>query len=179
MYLHPELFVFITKKFKEQMATQSKTDRELVFTRTLKAPRELVFEVWTNPNHVIHWWGPNGFTNTIQEMSVKPGGVWRFMMHGPDGTDYPNKIVFKEVIKPSLLTYYHGWDVEDLKNDPRTFEVTVIFEAKGKTTELTMKMLFKSKEEVDKVVEKYGAVEGNKQTMDKLEEYLHRFDENS
>lgn len=155
------------------------TDREVIATRILKAPREVVFEVWTNPKHVIHWWGPKGFTNTIHEMSVKPGGVWRFIMHGPDGTDYPNKIVFKEVVKPSLLTFDHGWDVEDIKNDPRTFEVTVNFIAKGKTTELIMKMVFKSKEVKDEVVEKYGAIEGNKQMMDKLEVYLHRFDENS
>jgi uncharacterized protein YndB with AHSA1/START domain len=154
-------------------------DREIIATRILKAPREVVFEVWTNPKHVVHWWGPTGFTNTISEMSVKPGGVWRFMMHGPDGTDYPNKIVFKEVIKPSFLSYDHGWDVDDQKKDPRTFEVTVNFNAKGKTTELIMKMVFKSKEVKDEVVEKYGAIEGNKQTMDKLEEYLHRFEENS
>ena len=157
----------------------STTDREVLATRILKAPRELVFEVWTNPNHVVHWWGPKGFTNTIHEMSVKPGGVWRFIMHGPDGTDYPNKIIFKEVVKPSLLTFDHGWDVEDLKKDPRTFEVTVNFVSKGKTTEVIMKMVFKSKEVRDEVVEKYGAIEGNKQMMDKLEVYLHRFDENS
>jgi uncharacterized protein YndB with AHSA1/START domain len=154
-------------------------DREVIATRILKAPRELVFEVWTNPNHVVHWFGPKGCTNTIHEMNVKPGGVWRFIMHGPDGTDYPNKIVFKEVVKPSLLTFDHGWDVEDIKSDPRTFEVTINFIAKGKTTEIIMKMVFKSKEVKDEVVEKYGAIEGNKQMMDKLEAYLHRFDENS
>src|SRR6478609_11349930 len=157
----------------------STTEREIISTRILKAPRELVFEVWTNPNHVVHWFGPKGFTNTIHEMSVKPGGVWRFTMHGPDGNDYPNKIVFKEVVKPSLLSFDHGWDVEDIKSDPRTFEVTINFVAKGKTTELIMKMVFKSKEVKDEVVEKFGAIEGNKQMMDKLEEYLHRFDENS
>ena len=155
------------------------TDREVISTRILKAPRELVFEVWTNPNHVVHWWGPKGFTNTIHEMSVKPGGVWRFIMHGPDGNDYPNKIVFKEVVKPSLLTFDHGWDVDDIKNDPRTFEVTINFVAKGKTTEVIMKMVFQSKAVKDEVVEKYGAIEGNKQMLDKLEVYLHRFDENS
>lgn len=155
------------------MATDT-TDRELVFKRSFNAPRELVFEVWTNPNHVVHWWGPTGFTSTIHEMNVKPGGIWRFIMHGPDGTDYPNKIVFREVVKPSLLTYDHGWDVEDFNNDPRKFEVTVTFEAKGKTTELTMKMVFKSKEARNQVVEKYGAVEGNKQTMDRLVEYLRK-----
>lgn len=154
-------------------------DREIVTSRTFNAPRELVFEVWTNPKHIVHWWGPTGFTNTIHEMNVKPGGVWRFMMHGPDGTDYPNKIVYKEVVKPSLLTFDHGWDVDDLKKDPRTFEVTVTFEAKGKTTLITMKMVFKTKQVRDDVVEKYGAIEGNKQTMDKLEAYLHKFDENS
>ena len=162
------------------MANQTSTaDRELVFTRIFKAPRELVFEVWTNPKHVVHWWGPTGFTNTIHEMNVKPGGVWRFIMHGPDGNDYPNKIMFKEVVRPSLLTFDHGRDVEDLSNDPGKFEVIVNFEAKGNITELTMKMIFKSKEAKDEVVEKYGAIEGNRQTMDKLEAYLHKFDENS
>jgi len=155
------------------------TDREVISTRILKAPRELVFEVWTNPKHVVHWFGPKDFTNTIHEMNVKPGGVWRFIMHGPDGTDYPNKIVFKEVVKPSLLSFDHGWDVEDIMKDPRTFEVTINFVAKGKTTEIIMKMVFKSKEVKDEVVEKYGAIEGNKQMMDKLEKYLLRFDENS
>ena len=148
------------------------SDRELVFHRSFKAPRELVFEAWTNPNHVVHWFGPKGFTNTIREMSVKPGGVWRFVMHGPDGTDYPNKIVFKEVVKPSLLTFDQGWDVDGFSNDPGKFEVVVNFEAKGNTTVLTMKMTFKSKEAKDEVVEKYRAIEGHKQTMDKLEEYL-------
>lgn len=157
------------------MTNQSNTaDREIVIVRSFNAPRELVFEAWTNPKHVINWWGPTGFTNTIHEMDVKPGGVWRFIMHGPDGTDYPNKILFKEVIKPSLLTYTHGWDIENSNDDPRTFEVTVIFEAKGTKTELTMRMVFKSKEVRNDVVEKYGAIEGNRQTMDKLEVYLEK-----
>lgn len=73
--------------------------------------------MWTDPKHIA-WWGPNGFTNTIHEMNVKPGGVWRFIMHGPDGTDYPNKILFIEVVKPERLVYTHGSD-ED--NDPNQF----------------------------------------------------------
>lgn len=150
----------------------STVDREISITRTFQAPRELVFEAWTNPKHVVHWWGPTGFTNTIHEMNVKPGGIWRFIMHGPDGTDYPNKIIFKEVIKPKRLTFDHGWDVEDFYKDPRLFEVEVNFEEKGKATEVLMKMVFKTKEVKDEVVEKYGAIEGNKQTMNKLEEYL-------
>lgn len=149
------------------------SDREIITSRIVNAPRELVYEVWTNPHHAIQWWGPQGFTNTFHEMNVKPGGVWRFIMHGPDGMDYPNKIVFKEVVRPSLLTFDHGWDVEDIKSDPMTFAVTVTFEAKGKTTLITMKMVFQSKAVKDEVVEKYGAIEGNRQMMDKLEAYLH------
>ena len=73
---------------------QDTSNRELVMTRVLDAPRDLVYEAWTNPRHIAQWWGPKGFTNTIHEMEVKVGGVWRFIMHGPDGTDYPNKVVF-------------------------------------------------------------------------------------
>jgi uncharacterized protein YndB with AHSA1/START domain len=85
-------------------------DREIIITRTFDAPRERVWEAWTDPKQVIKWWGPNGFTNTLFEMDVKPGGVWRHMMHGPDGTDYPNKVVYIEVVKPERLVYSHGRD---------------------------------------------------------------------
>lgn len=149
----------------------STADRELLMIREFQAPRELVWEAWTNPDHIVHWWGPNGFTNTILEMNVKPGGVWRYIMHGPDGTDYPNRITFREVVKPKLLTYRHSSDIE---NDPGEFEVTVNFEAKGKATELTMRMVFKTKEMRDFVANKYGAIEGGNQTMNKLGEYLTR-----
>ena len=77
--------------------TGETAQRELVITRIFDAPRELVWRAWTDPKHVAQWWGPNGFTNTIHEMDVRPGGVWRFVMHGPDGVDYANKIVFGEI----------------------------------------------------------------------------------
>ena len=66
-------------------------DKELTITRVLNAPIDLVWKVWTDPDHIKNWWGPNGFTNTIFEMDVKPGGNWEFIMHGPDGKDYKNK----------------------------------------------------------------------------------------
>src|ERR1700691_635365 len=87
--------------------TRDSASRETAATRLLDAPRELVWAVWTDPKHVAKWWGPNGFTNTIREMDVKPGGRWRFVMHGPDGTDYENEVVFTEIVKPSLLAYDH------------------------------------------------------------------------
>ena len=149
--------------------TGSTADREIVTTRVLDAPRELVFEAWTDPKHVVHWWGPNGFTNTIHEMSVKPGGVWRFIMHGPDGTDYPNKIVFLEVVKPERLVYDHGWDGEGNEAD---FHVTVTFAELGKKTKLTMRALFDTAAQRDKTVEEFGAIDGAKQTLERLAEYL-------
>src|SRR5882672_375543 len=93
------------------MSAQSATaDREIVIERTINAPRELVYAAWTDPKQVGLWWGPTGFTTTTHEMSVKPGGVWRYIMHGPDGRNYDNKITYK-VVKPNeRLEYDHGDD---------------------------------------------------------------------
>jgi uncharacterized protein YndB with AHSA1/START domain len=151
-----------------QIEPMDTSSREIVTNRLLNARRELVYEVWTNPKHVAHWWGPTGFKNTIHEMDVRPGGVWRFMMHGPNGVDYPNKIVFEKVEKHSRLVFLHGDDVEGGKQ----FHVTVTFEDFGEKTNVKMRILFNTAEEREKVVKEYGALEGNKQTMDRLEAYL-------
>ena len=71
-------------------------DRSIVLSRMLQAPREQVFELWTSPEHLANWWGPNGFTLTTHEADIRPGGVWRFTMHGPDGVDYPNVLRYDE-----------------------------------------------------------------------------------
>lgn len=147
----------------------STADREIVITRVFDAPRELVFKAWTDPKHVAQWWGPNGFTNTIHEMDVRPGGVWRFIMHGPDGVDYPNKIVFIEVVKPERLVYAHGSDKED---DPEQFDVTITFAEQGDKTHLTMRSLFQSAAERDRVVKEHGAIEGGNQTLARFAEHL-------
>jgi len=147
---------------KENKITGNVSDRELVITRLIDAPRELVWEAWTKAEHVKHWWGPDGFTNTIHEMEVKPGGVWRFMMHGPTGIDFPNKIVFNEVVKPERLVYTHSSEDE---NDPNIFHTTVTFEEKRGKTNITMRGLFATAEERDRVVKEYGAAEGGNQTL--------------
>jgi uncharacterized protein YndB with AHSA1/START domain len=147
----------------------STADREISATRIFDAPRELVFKMWTEPEHVAKWWGPDGFTNTIQQMEVRPGGVWKFVMHGPDGTDYPNKIVFIEVVKPERLVYQHGGGDE---SDPVSFHVTVTFEARGNKTKLTMRSIFPTAEQRNLVVEKYGAIEGMNQTLGRLADLL-------
>jgi uncharacterized protein YndB with AHSA1/START domain len=102
-------------------------------------------------------------------MEVKPGGVWRFIMHGPDGRDYPNKIVFIEVVKPERLVYRHAGDSD---TEQVNFHVTVTFEKQGDKTKLTMRMVFESAAELDRVNREYGAIEGAKQNIARLEEYL-------
>lgn len=138
-------------------------DREIVTTRVFDARRELVYEAWTDPRHLAQWWGPNGFTSTIQEMDVRPGGIWRMIMHGPDGVDYPNESVFREVVKPERLVYSHL--------APR-FEVTVTFEEQGGKTLLTMRMVFETATERERVVKVFGAIEGAKQTLGRLAEFV-------
>jgi uncharacterized protein YndB with AHSA1/START domain len=148
-------------------------DREIVISRLINAPRELVFKVWTDPNHIVHWWGPNGFKNTIHDMNVKTGGEWNFIMHGPDGVDYPNKIVYKEVTIPERLVYDHSGD-----DGEASFSVTVTFDEQDGKTYLTMRSLFKTKEERDLVIKDHGAMEGGKQTLNHLEEYLKNMNNN-
>lgn len=158
-----------TESLERLFTTVDESTREILITRLLNAPRELVFEAWTNPEHLIHWWGPRGFTNTFLEIDVRPGGVWRFIMHGPDGVDYPNLITYEEVVKPERLVYLHTDDTEDAREQ---FHVTVDFTKIGEKTRLTMRMLFATTAERDFVVREYGAIEGGNQTIDRLEELL-------
>jgi len=141
--------------------------RELMITRRFQAPRELVFKAWTDPKHLPNWWGPQGFTVTTQDMDVRPGGVWRYVMHGPDGTDYDNKITFLEIEHPVRLAYLHG----DGDADER-FRVSVTFEQEGQGTLLTMRMVFQTAEELEMTVKQYGAIEGAQQTMERLDHQL-------
>ena len=145
-------------------------DCEIVISRVFDAPRELVWEAWTDPNHVVQWWGPNGFTTTIHEMDVRPGGVWRHTMHGPDGTDYPNKSVFVEVVKPERIVYTHGGGRKG--SEGVSFKSTWTFEEQGGQTKLTIRMVFPTAEDRDRIVREYGAIEGGKQTLARLGEYL-------
>src|ERR1022692_2562589 len=140
------------------------SDRELVIARLLNAPAELVWKVWTEPEHIKNWWGPNGFANTIDKMEVRPDGVWEFVMHGPDGTDYKNKSIYKEIVKNEKIVFEHV-------SGPK-FKVTVTFAEHRKKTLLTWRMLFESAEELNKVIKIFKADEGLKQNVDKLEAYL-------
>ncbi len=159
-----KLTVYTDKQQLEAASTKDRdTGKELIIRRVLNAPRELVFKVWTDPEHIAKWWGPNGFTNTIEQMDIRPGGEWRLIMHGPDGTDYKNKNVFVEV-GPSRIIYDHV-------SGPK-FQAIVTFEEQGNKTKLTWRMVFESAEQLKKVIEEFGAAEGLKQNVEKLVAYL-------
>jgi uncharacterized protein YndB with AHSA1/START domain len=157
---------------KEKVMSEAVTpDREIVTSRLFDAPREVVWEAFTDPKQVVQWWGPNGFTTTIHEMDVRPGGKWRHTMHGPDGTNYPNASVFKEVVKPERIVYGHGGGREG-GGPGANFEATWTFEAQGKKTLLTGRMVFPTAAARELVVKEYGAIEGAVQTFARLAEYL-------
>jgi uncharacterized glyoxalase superfamily protein PhnB/uncharacterized protein YndB with AHSA1/START domain len=145
-------------------AQNPNADREIRLNRTLKAPLSLVWEVWTNPDHIKNWWGPNGFNNTITKMEMRTGGTWELVMHGPDGTDYPGKHQFLEVVPMKKVVYRHeGYP---------SFTSTITFEADGDKTRIDWHMLFESREQFIEVVKKFKADDGLRQNVAKLEHYV-------
>jgi uncharacterized protein YndB with AHSA1/START domain len=148
----------------------SSADREVLITRIINAPRDLVFAAWVDSKQADKWMGPAGYTTVTQSMDVRPGGVWRFTMSGPQGV-FPNRVTYLEVVKPALLVYKHGADKD---NDPDEFEVTVTFEDLGGRTHITMRSLFPSAAARDKVVKEFKAIEGGYQTLERLEQLLSK-----
>jgi uncharacterized protein YndB with AHSA1/START domain len=157
------------------VAEKSSVDLEsdpkvMLGSRVIDAPRELVWSVWTDPKHLAQWWGPDGFRTTTSVFDFKPGGVWRFVMHGPDGRDYENRITFDEIVPPERIRYHHGGgdDVE-----PVQFRTTVTFEDLGANrTRLTLHAVFPSAAERDRVINDYGADKGAEQTLARLAGYV-------
>jgi len=146
--------------------TQDDTQRELVLQREVPFARELVWKAMTDPAHVYRWWGPDGFTTKGATMDFRVGGVWRFEMIGPDGTHYPNHAVFKEITPPFRMVFDHG------DGGRIWFEANVTLQDTAGGTLITLRQLYPSRESRDEVVNKYGAIEGGKQHLAKLEAYL-------
>jgi len=156
-------------------AAKDTSDREIVLSRVFDAPRELAWDAWTDPKQVAQWWGPKGFTTTIHEMDVRPGGVWRQTMHGPDGTDYPSVSTFLEVVKPERIVYSH--DGGKTGEPGHQFAATWTFEAlTDKRTKLTVRMVFTTAALRDHIEKTYRAIEGGTQTLARLGEYLENTD---
>jgi uncharacterized protein YndB with AHSA1/START domain len=154
--------------YEDYLRSADTSDREIVIRRTLRAPRERVFDAFTDPAHVGTWWGPHGYAIKTAAMDVRAGGSWRFEMTGPDGTLWPNVIDYVEVTRPERLVYKHGSGSDA---EPG-FDVRITFEDGGDgTTLLTMQSIFASPEALAEV-KKYGAEELGNQTVDKLAAYL-------
>lgn len=150
--------------------TNGSEDREIKLARVFNAPREAVFRAWTDPDQVAQWWGPDGFSTVTESMDVRPGGVWRFVMHGPDGVEYSNVVVFQDIAPPDRLAYIHG----GAPDDPHAFEVNVAFKPAGAGTRVTMVMRFPTRECRDLVVKEHGALEGGNQTLARLAACLEK-----
>ena len=157
------------------MAAKSSLDLDsdpkvIVGSRVIDAPRDLVWAAFTDPKHLAKWWGPNGFSTTTSVHEFKVGGVWRFVMHGPDGRDYENRITFDRIVKPERLEYHHGGgdDVE-----PVQVRTIVTFEdLGGNCTRLTLHAVFPSAAERERVIRQYGADKGAEQTLSRLADYV-------
>jgi uncharacterized protein YndB with AHSA1/START domain len=143
-------------------------DRVIVISRVIEAPRELVFEAFSDVRHLSRWWGPEGFTTTTRAFEFRVGGAWEFVTHGPDGTDYPEWISWTEIAPPERIALVHG----EFRGDPNAFASVLTFERDGAATRLEMRTLFPTKELRDEAVEKYHAIEGGRQTLSKLAAYV-------
>ncbi|WP_410000402.1 SRPBCC family protein [Gemmata sp. SH-PL17] len=135
----------------------------MVSTRLIEAPQERVFQAFANPDQLKHWWGPNGFVNTIEKFELYPGGAWRLIMHGPDGTDYHNESVFTEVTVPERVAFEHREPVH-------RFTMQMTFTPVGAHTQLTWRMVFESATEFAKI--KDFVIPANEQNFDRLAAHL-------
>ena len=149
-------------------------DREIVVSRLIDAPTALVFNAWIETKQLEQWWGPAGFTTAVHEMDVTDGGITRLVMHGPDGVDYPNKLVYTDILAAKRLSYMQT-DDGDLDNDAAAFGVTVLFEEESHQTRVTMHALFKTDTERKRVVNGCDAVTSANQTLERLDKFLQEF----
>ena len=139
------------------------SDREMKIESVLNVPIALAWKVFTDPVHIAKWWGPAGFTNTIDKMDVRPGGEWELTMHGPDGKNYRNKAVYLEIIPFSKISFDHF---------APNFKTTINFEVQSDQTSISWQMLFETADLFNIVVKTFKADEGLEQNITKLKDYL-------
>ena len=144
-------------------------ERELVLTRVLDAPRELVFSAWINPEHLTAWFCPEGYTSETHEIDIRVDGRWRFAYVSPDGIRYENRVVFLNIDEPNSIEFDHGPDEDD---SATRFRVLITFDeqSNGKTV-LSLRQLHPTKAQRDGGLG-FGAVEIGNGTLNNLEKYL-------
>jgi uncharacterized protein YndB with AHSA1/START domain len=140
-------------------ATDDAGDRACVHSRLIDAPRERVFGAIADPQQLARWWGPNGFTSTFDSFDFRPGGHWHLVLHGPDGSDYPNENVFVQIAAPERVVIDHP-------SDTHHFVLTITLDDDGGRTRVGWHQLFDSAEHRDLVAEVVLAA--NEQNLDRL-----------
>jgi uncharacterized protein YndB with AHSA1/START domain len=151
--------------------TPTGSDREIVLTRLIDAPLERVWRAWADPNEIVKWWGPHGFTTDTDRREFKVGGMWKHTMIGPDGARYPNAARYEEIVEGERIVYMNGGGREGATKGVH-FRAIVTFVAKGDKTELTLRSVFDTPAERDMVVREYGAIEGGRQTLSRLAAHI-------
>jgi len=146
-------------------ATVDIKNSTIISTRMIDASHEVVFNAFANPDNLKHWWGPNGFTNTIEQFDFKPGGAWKFVMHSEAGTDYHNRCEFTEIVENEKVVFIHYLPVHH-------FTMTLGFEAMGNQTKFSFTMVFQDPEEVEKTNQ--FIVQANEQNFDRLENFIKK-----
>lgn len=141
------------------------SDREVVFHRLLDAPRELVWRAFTDPRHLDEWWGPRGVRTITQEFAFERDGAWTFVMRGPDGSDLPNRVVFREIVPPSRLVLDNAWDAPDA---PLAFRIVLTLEPEGGRTRLSWRFTFDDVASLRLAIDHYGVEAGGTQTLERL-----------
>ncbi|MEO8855395.1 MAG: SRPBCC domain-containing protein [Burkholderiaceae bacterium] len=149
-------------------------DRSIEVSRLIDAPAALVFNAWIEPKQLEQWWGPVGFETTVHEMDVEPEGITRLVMRGPDGVEYPNKFVYTDIKAAKLLSYMQS-DDSDPDNDAAAIGVMVRFHEEDERTRVTLRSVFKTVAERERVAHEHGAGQGAQQTLERLERFLKDF----
>src|SRR3954465_894270 len=149
-------------------ARSATADREIVISRVISAPPELVFEAFTEVRHLSQWWGPEGFTTSTRSFEFRVGGGWGLMKRGPGGTDCREWITWTEIAPPERIALQHG----EYRGDPNAFESVLALARDGAATRIEMRTVFPRRELRDEAVEKYHAIEGGQQTVNNLAAYV-------
>jgi uncharacterized protein YndB with AHSA1/START domain len=160
----------VPAKNSDRMKLIMPSDTEVVLTRVFDAPRSLVFEAMTKCEHLTHWYGPRGYTLPVCEIDLRPGGAWRHVVRGPDGSEMPMKGVYREIVPPERLVSTESYDLPGMGWTPESVVTTTLEERDGRTT-LTSRILYPSVEARDGHVGS-GMEAGAAETFDRLAEYL-------
>lgn len=140
-------------------------NREIFSSRILKSPVEIVYKAFENPEHLKNWWGPEGFTNTIHEFDLKPGGNWILTMHGPDKGNYENSSVFTQVVPNELVSWK--------RSSQPLFDMEIAFEKIDENTTLfSFRMIFETDDACAKIRD--FVTPKNAENFDRLEREIQK-----